>query len=198
MQSLKELGFAEYYYLDNDKVYNDNKKRYVKEVGEFRYKLRTNEGKYKSVTLKEIYKKLFNKVFCKDNIELLEGESFREIPNTGGNYEASNLGRIKSKIGNHAIILKPTITPKGYERLQIWIEGQKYNKFVHSLVAAAWLEQPTDISPLDIEIHHLGSKTDNSINSIMYVSKMQHRKIHDEERRKSKENECAKSEEDNN
>lgn len=195
MQSLKELGFAEYYYLDNDKVFNANSNRYVKEVGEYRYKLKNNEGIYKSVTLKEIYKKLFNSVFCKDDIELLEGESFREIAETGGNYEASNLGRIKSKCSNHAIILKPYVTPKGYERLQLWIEGQKINKFVHALVAATWLEQPQS---LEVEIHHKDfNSLNNAASNLEYLSKMQHVKKH-AERRKAINNECSKSEEDNN
>ena len=136
MQSIKELGFKDYYYLDNDKIYNKNKNKYVKEVGEYRYKLKTNNNNYKSITIKEIYKRLFNKVFCKDNIKLLDGEIFKEIKETSGNYEVSNLGRVKSKIGNHAIILKPYITPKNYERLQIYINGKKYSKFIHSLVAS--------------------------------------------------------------
>lgn len=137
MQNLKDLGFMDYYYLDNERIYNAKKQCYLKEVSEYRYKLRNNEGIYKSITIKEIYKKLFNKVFCKDDIKLLENESFKEIKDTCGNYEVSNLGRIKSKVGNHAIILKTYITPRGYERLQLHIEGQKHNRFVHSLVAAA-------------------------------------------------------------
>lgn len=137
MQSLKEIGLADYYYLDNNKIYSLKKQGYVKEVSEYRYKLKTEEGKFKSITLKEIYRRLYNKVFCIDNIELLENEVFKEIKNTNGNYEASNLGRIKSKIGNHAIILKPQITKRGYQRLQIYVEGHKYNKYLHTLVASA-------------------------------------------------------------
>lgn len=193
MQSLKDIGLAEYYYLDNERIYNAKRKCYVKEVAEYRYKLRNNKGSYKSITLKEIYWKLFNKVFCKDNIKLLEHESFKEIKDTCGNYEISNLGRVKSKMGNHAIILKPHITKKGYERLQLYIDGKKYNKFVHCLVASTWLNPPQSI---DVEVHH---KDFNSLNNIAsnleYLSKIQHHKIH-EERRKT-ENECTKSKKDN-
>ena len=186
MENLGKIGLAEYYFLDNDKIYNSNKKRYVKEVSEYRYKLRTNEGIYKSITIKEIYKKLYNKNFCIDNIELLENEIFKEIEGSCRNYEASNLGRIKSKMGNYARILKPFITNKGYERLQIYIEGQKYSKFVHTLIASTWLKEPKN---LDYEIHH---KDFNSLNNVAsnleYISKIQHYKKHDERRKEKKQN----------
>ena len=193
MQSIKELGFKDYYYLDNDKIYNKNKNKYVKEVGEYRYKLKTNNNNYKSITIKEIYKRLFNKVFCKDNIKLLDGEIFKEIKETSGNYEVSNLGRVKSKIGNHAIILKPYITPKNYERLQIYINGKKYSKFIHSLVASEWLESPQN---LDCEIHHKDfNSLNNSYWNLEYLTKYEHKKKHTERRN---ENECTESKKDNN
>ncbi len=181
MKNLKEIGLADYYYLDNDKIYNANKKGYVKEVSDYRYKLRDNEGIYKSITLKEIYRRLYNKVFCIDNIELLPNEEFKEIKDTNGNYEASNLGRIKSKSGNYAIILKPYITKKGYKRLQLFIEGKKYNRFVHSLVASTWLEEPKS---LEYEIHHKDfNSLNNSADNLEYISKIQHYKKHEEKRK---------------
>ena len=181
MENLEKIGLANYYFLDTDKIYNSNKKEYVKEVSEYRYKLRDNKGIYKSITLKEIYKKLYNKVFCIDNIELLENEVFKEIEDTNGNYEVSNLGRIKSKIGNHAIILKPYITNKGYKRLQIYIEGKKYNKFVHSLVASAWLKEPKS---LEYNIHQKDfNSLNNKADNLEYISKKEHYKKHDEKRK---------------
>ena len=184
MENLGKIGLAEYYFLDNDKIYNSNKKKYVKEVSEYRYKLKTNEGIYKSITLKEIYKKLYNKNFCIDNIELLKNEIFKEIEGSCGNYEASNLGRIKSKMGNYARILKPCITNKGYERLQIYIEGQKYNKFVHTLIASTWLKEPKN---LDYEIHHKDfNSLNNAASNLEYISKIQHYKKHDERRKEKK------------
>lgn len=184
MENLEKIGLAEYYFLDNKKIYNSKKKTYVKEASEYRYKLKTKEGIYKSITLKEIYKRLFNEVFCIDNIELLENEIFKEIEGTCGNYEASNLGRIKSKMGNYARILKPYITKKGYARLHIYIEGQKYGKFVHSLVASAWLKEPIN---LDYEIHHKDfNSLNNAASNLEYISKIQHHKKHDEKRKEKK------------
>lgn len=182
MHSLKELGFEEYYYLDNERIYNAKKQSYVKEVGEYKYKLKNNEGKYKCITMKKIYRKLFNKVFCKDDIKLLKDEIFKEVEGTNGNYEVSNLGRIKSKANNHAIILKPQINRNGYERLQLSIEGQRYSKFVHSLVAVAWLKQPKN---LEYEVHHIdGNKRNNKASNLEYLSKLEHRKKHNKLKRK--------------
>ena len=108
-------------------------------------------------------------------------EIWKDIPEYEGLYQVSNLGRIKSKIGNHAIILKSYITPKGYERLQIYIEGKKYNKFVHSLVASTWLN---DLMNCDFEIHHKDfNSLNNSADNLEYISKIQHYKKHEEKRK---------------
>ena len=80
---------------------------------------------------------VYNKVFCIDNITNQDGEIWREIENTDQKYFVSDKGRIKSYWKYEAILLKPTITPKGYERLQIVQDGITLNKYVHCLVASA-------------------------------------------------------------
>lgn len=180
MQCLDVLGFRDYYYLDKDKIYNINRRQYLKEVSEYRYKLVTAEGKNKTITIKEIYKRLYNKVFCIDTIKRLEGEEFKEIEGTEGNYAISNMGRVISYKYNHAIILKPTVTSKGYERLQIRKNGKKCNKFIHCLVATAWLGSPQS---LDVDIHHIDfNKRNNRHTNLQYISKDKHIKIHTERR----------------
>lgn len=180
MESLESLGFEDYYYLDGYRIYNAKRKKYLKEISEYRYKLTTKEGNKRSVTLKEIYRKLYNKVFCIDDIQNLEGEEYKEIEGTNGNYYVSNMGNVKSCISNHAILLKPTVTPKGYERLQIIINGQKYNKFVHSLVAEMWLGKPQS---LEQEIHHKDfNQRNNNSNNLEYLNKYEHVRKHVERR----------------
>ena len=184
MYSIKELGFADYYYLDNDKIYNSRTKRHQK-GNNYSYLLVTTDRKKKKITIKEIYRKLFNKVFCIDNIELLENEVFKEIKGTEGLYYVSNKGRVKSYNGYKAIILKPTITKKNYARLQICINGVRYNKFVHSLVANAFLEQTSDIRH---EVHHIDfNSLNNNANNLKFLSREEHRKIHNKKRRKNYE-----------
>lgn len=190
MDSISHLGFLECYALDIDKIYNKEKGVYIKECAEYRYKLRTKEGNYKSITIKELYKRLYNKVFCIDKIDRLENEEFRVIEGTGGNYLVSNKGRVLSYVGNHAKILKPTLTDKGYERLQIMIEGQRYSKFVHTLVCSAFLDPP---KTLDCCIHHIDTNgRNNNIENLVYMTKLEHIKIHQEIRRNK--NGCTESE----
>lgn len=185
MYSLSEIGFKDCYMLEEYKIYNKDRKAYIKPVGEFRYRLITKDGIYKSITIKEIYNKLFNKVFCIDNIERLEEEEFKEIEGTDGKYLCSNKGRIISYMGNYAILLKPTITQKGYERVQLYIEGQKVNKFIHSLVCMTWIGKPQG---LDYEIHHKDNcKLNNDISNLCYVTKKEHKLLHNN-KRKDKDN----------
>ena len=182
MQSLESLGFAEYYFLDNERIYNAKSKLYLTQSKHFTYKMIDKNGKQRSITLKKIYRELFDKVFCKDDIELLENEVFKEIEGTHGNYEVSNLGRVKSKIGNHAIIMKGYISKKGYERLQIYIEGKRYTKLVHVLVAAAWLGNPPS---LEYDIHHKDFNClNNAAKNLEYLSKQEHYKKHEERNKK--------------
>lgn len=180
MISIKELGVCDYYYLDDTRIFNKQKGVYEKEVSEFRYRLKTETGKRKSITMKAIYRKLFNKVFCIDNTPLLEGEEYRIIEGTNGNYAVSNKGNVKSFIGNYAAILTPFYTPKGYQRVQLYIDGKKHNKFVHVLVCGAFLEPPKS---LDYEIHHKRGKADNNVEDLMYISKAEHRKLHSKEKK---------------
>ena len=49
-------GVGVKFILDKYKIYNSKNKNYIKEASEYRYKLKTKEGIYKSITLKEIYK----------------------------------------------------------------------------------------------------------------------------------------------
>lgn len=171
-------GFKEYYYLDTDgKVYNAVSKSYLKQ-NKHKYKLRTLENKQKTISLKELYRAVYNKNFCTDEIPLLDNEIFKEIDDTNGQYLISNYGRVKSLVGYTAIIMKAHITPKGYYRLQIIQDGEPVNWFIHSLVAEAFLEPPKS---LNYQIHH---KDFNSLNNkaanLEYLTPQEHRKKHNE------------------
>lgn len=194
MQAINN-GYAEYYLLTEDgKVYNSKTCKYLKPSNRFSYKLRTIDGKSKNISLKELYKLVYNKVFCIDTIDRLENEQFKEIKGTDGNYYISNLGRVKSYVGYEAIILTPTITPKGYQRLQIIQEGQRVNKFVHSLVAAEWLPQPSSI---DVDIHHKDfNQLNNNADNLEYLTRVQHSKKHTERRKLISNGEERSSEND--
>lgn len=69
--------------------------------------MQSAKGNYKRITLKKLYRKVYNKEFCIDEIENLSGEEWKPIENTDNKYFISNYGRVKSYCGYNAIVLKP-------------------------------------------------------------------------------------------
>lgn len=175
MKQIKH-GFKDYYYLcENGDLYNIKTNKYLKQ-DRHNYKLSLNNGEQISISLKALYKLVYNKNFCVDQIDLLEGEEFRPIKNTNDLYQISNYGRIKSLIGYEAIILKQNITPKGYNRIQLIQEKNTVNKFVHTLVAETFLDPPES---LDYQIHHKDfDSLNNRSENLEYLTPQQHRKKH--------------------
>ena len=172
-------GYAEYYYLTKDgKVFNSRTNNYLLADPRHSFKLLQTNGKYKRVSLRNLYKLVYNKVFCIDNIQSLNNEIWKEIEGTNGYYFVSNYGRIKSLYKYEAILLKPTITTSGYERLQIKQDGIINNKFVHRLVAAAFLPAPDHI---DWQLHHKDfNKRNNYAENLIWLSAADHTKLHNE------------------
>lgn len=91
------------------------------------------------------------------------GEIWLDIPGTGGLYEASSLGRIRSKDG--AVAARSH--PRGYLRVRIRCAGQKsQDHFVHRLVALAFLGERQGL-----EVNHVnGCKTDNRAENLEWVT----------------------------
>ena len=169
-------GFAEQYYIDRKGyVYNAKTDKWVQKDRK-NYKIHDKNGALKSISQKKLYELVYNDPFCTDDIDLLEGEEFKVIPNTDNRYFCSNLGRIKSYERYKAKIMNPTETKKGYLRVQIKQEGRVINKFVHSLVASVWLGKPDD---LDMEIHHIDlDKKNNRAENLQYLTRTQHAQKH--------------------
>ena len=144
-----------------------------------RYRLTTKEGKVKAIQLKELYKMVYGKVYCKDNIESQKGETWKEIANTEGNYFISNKGRVKSYCAYEAKLLIPQTNEKGYQRVQIVQEGICLNKFIHCLVASAFEEECGKPQDNTWQVHHKNfMKEDNRSINLQWVSLAEHRKIH--------------------
>lgn len=185
-------GFEEcYYLLEDGRVYNKDKDSYLT-LNKNSYRLRTIGDRYKAITLKELYLIVYNKIYCIDGIESLEGEEWRAIPDSKGKYWVSNKGRIKSYTGYEAILLNPFMTQSGYKRVSIFIDGKRQDCLVHRLVALCFLPNP---DRPDFQIHHKDfSLTNNIASNLVYLSPAEHRRIHSE--RNKQINERTKSEED--
>ena len=175
-------GFKECYLIDKQgKIYNKATEKYLK-LDKNSYILTTKEGKRKSITQKELYKLVYNKPFCIDDIEDLKDEEWKIIDNTNSLYLISSLGRIKSYQSYKAILLKPFDNKRGYLRVDIIEEGQRQTKLLHRLVAAAFLPMPESIN---YQLHHIdGNKYNNAAANLKWLTPVAHRIEH----KKLKEN----------
>lgn len=190
-------GYAEYYYLLSDgRIYNADKKEYIEPNCRHQYKLRTIDDKYKSISLKTLYNIVFNKQYCKDDIDILDGEEWKEIEDTNGLYYISNKGRVKSYQGYNAILLKPFKTKGGYCRVDIVQNGKRVSKLVHRLTAAAYLPLPNNI---DYQLHHKDfDVNNNSANNLEWLSCQEHFKKHIERSKEDGEARQSTTSEGNN
>lgn len=135
--------------------------------------IKDNNNKPVRITFKKLYRQVFDEEYCIDNIQNLDGEQWRKIPNTKGRYFASNCGRIKSYCGNAAIILKFYTQPSGY--LEVSIDGKK--RKVHQLVAMCFCENK--YKDVKTEVHHKDrNKQNNNASNLEILSIVEHHKIH--------------------
>lgn len=175
---MKQIGtpYKDYYYLDGLNVYNSLTKKYLR-MNTNMFTLVNEEDKRVKATLKELYYKVNNKVYCVDKIPNLQGEQWKEIENSGGNYFISNMGRIKSYKGYIAKILAIP-TQKGYKRVSMDLGTGKTNYLVHKLVAQYFLPLPT--KPF-CAIHHKDfNSLNNKADNLLWVTKEEHKEIHRE------------------
>ena len=177
-------GYADYYYLKEDgAIYNAATGKLLEPDSKHLYKLKLKDKGYKKVSIRTLYKALYNKPFCYDDIEDLENEQWKEITGTDGYYLISNMGRINSLQNYDAIILKPYSHQYGYQRVDIVEDGKRVSKLVHKLTAAAWLPMPPQI---DYQLHHKDfDKRNNAAANLEYLSAAAHAKKHSE---RNKEN----------
>lgn len=167
--------YKDYYFLDDNKVYNSLTKRYLK-INKNQFTLINEDNKRVKVSLKTLYLIVYNKVYCKDNIQDLQDEQWKEIDNSGGNYFISNMGRIKSYKGYTAKILIDTATDKGYKRINADFGTGNHSYYVHRLVAEYFLQPP--VKPF-LEVHHKDfNRSNNKADNLCWLTKVEHTHIH--------------------
>lgn len=188
MQQLKKPFRSCYYLLENGNIYDESKKQEKQADSNHMFRLLTEDNKQKKVSLKRLYRELYNKEYCKDNIESLQGEEWREIENTEGKYYVSNKGRIKSLEGYEAKILKPFISNSSkYQRVDIFENGKRATKLVHQLVALYFLPFVFPANPFNLAIHHKDLDiSNNAADNLTFIDKAKHCLLHQEIRRERK------------
>lgn len=185
-------GYAEYYYLLEDgSLYNAANDKTVKLSKDYTYRIRTIDDKRKRISLKALYKLVYNKPYSRDNIEDLDGEIWKEIDDTNGLYYVSNKGRVKSLHGYNAAILKSFNNNGGYARVDLKESGKRQTKLVHRLVAAAFLPLPQKI---DMQLHHKDfNKDNNAADNLEWLSPAVHAEKHKEYNKRSLEDDEGQS-----
>lgn len=72
--------------------------------------------------------------------------------------------------------MKPYLTAKGYERVDIVIDNMRVSKLVHRLTASAFLPVPNGI---DMVLHHKdNNKRNNSASNLEWLTHKQHIEKH--------------------
>lgn len=170
-------GYADYYYLLEDgKLYNAVADQYIKESDKHTYTIRTIDNDRRKVSLKTLYKLVYNKPYSKDNIQNIDDEQWKVIDDTEEMYYISSKGRIKSLQGYETIILKPFANQGGYARVDIVESGKRQTKLVHRLVAAAFLPFP---QKLDMQLHHKDfNKNNNAADNLEWLTPAAHAEKH--------------------
>ena len=96
--------------------------------------------------------------------EALASEVWKLYRDTG--YRVSNYGRI---VGPRRL-LSPPVVRGGYSKITLKIDGIKRNRFVHVMVAEAFL----GLKPDGMQINHIdGNKQNNHINNLEYVTPLE-------------------------
>jgi len=105
-------------------------------------------------------------------------EEWRPVKGYEGLYEVSNLGRVKSLARivdrSHGIprrvrerIVANSIAGRGYWKTQLYCEGRSKQKYIHCLVAEAFIGPKPD----GLQINHRdGDKSNNTPSNLEYVT----------------------------
>lgn len=84
-------------------------------------------------------------------------EVWKDIPGYGGNYQVSNLGRVRSRKWGKWKVLKDIKNYNGYSTVMLYSD-KKHHYYVHQLVAKAFLPNPKNLKC----VNHKNEKRDDN------------------------------------
>ena len=93
-----------------------------------------------------------------------DAEFWKDIPGYEGRYQASNLGRLRSKERG---MLSPFLSRGGYLVANVRRDGKRYGTGAHRLVAQAFIPNPEDKPQIN---HKNGIRTDNRPENLEWVT----------------------------
>lgn len=128
---------------------------------------------------------------CADNLEpvtvsvpSLPGEIWKDVPDSDGYYQVSNLGRVKGlrrMIEDYngrklrvlpEYVCKPQIN-SGYYQIYVDYKGKRIDKAIHRLVASAFIPNPDNLP----EVNHIdGNKLNNTATNLEWCSRIDNRR----------------------
>jgi len=108
-------------------------------------------------------------------------EEWRDITGYEGYYQVSSKGNVKSldrtlinSIGVESNVkgkeIYKSLVGAGYYQVSLWKDGKKLNKYVHQLVASAFIPNPKNYS----EINHIDyNKEDNCVENLEWCTHLE-------------------------
>jgi len=116
----------------------------------------------------------YDALLAERNAAQKDAERWLPVDGFEGIYEVSSVGRVRSiervdTAGNkrRAKILLPTSIPKGYLKVSLWRSNQRSERYVHRLVAGAFIGNPAGL----LQVNHVdGDPANNAASNLEWVS----------------------------
>lgn len=96
-----------------------------------------------------------------------EQEIWKNVEGYDGAYQVSNLGRVRSRKHGEWRLIRPSVDKVGYCRVIFTCNGKHTTRFVHRLVATAFVDGYKDGLTVD---HTNGKRTDNRATNLRWMT----------------------------